>query len=160
MSFSKKYWAIHSRISLTFHASRKNKRTAYDLWQKKGSFRNSPYTIQQKFDISNVPAIYQRKEWLLIGSYKRAEWQPQRFVYRLSPFPLPIFLLTFFLKREPVHRLEFIMQIGRLQEEFFDSGPYLPDSRLESDISRIIAKVAISCRLNFTTIKFQMFCVV
>ena len=38
MSFSKKYWAIHSRISLTFHASRKNKRTAYDLWQKKRMF--------------------------------------------------------------------------------------------------------------------------
>ena len=42
MSFLKKRWAIHSRISLTFHTSRKNKSAAYDLWQKKGSFRNSP----------------------------------------------------------------------------------------------------------------------
>ena len=30
-------------------------------------------------------------------------------------------------------------------------------SRLESDISRIIAKVGISRRLNFPTIKFQIF---
>ena len=38
--------------------------------------------------------------------------------------------------------------------------PYLPVSRLESDISRIIAKIAISCTLDFPTIKFQIFCVV
>ena len=37
---------------------------------------------------------------------------------------------------------------------------YLPVSRLESDISQIIAKVAISCRLDSPTIKFQIFCIV
>ena len=41
-----------------------------------------------------------------------------------------------------------------------DFGPYLPVSRLESYISPIIAKVAISCRLDFPTIKFQIFCFV
>ena len=35
-----------------------------------------------------------------------------------------------------------------------DFGPYLPVAILESDISCIIAKVAISCRLDFPTIKF------
>ena len=34
-----------------------------------------------------------------------------------------------------------------------DFGPYLPVSRLESGISRIITKVAISCRIDFPTIK-------
>ena len=51
-------------------------------------------------------------------------------------------------------------QLSRIIRETPDFGPYLPVSRLESDISRIIAKVAISCRLDFPTIKFQMFCVV
>ena len=41
-----------------------------------------------------------------------------------------------------------------------DFGPYIPVSRLEPDISRIIAKIAISCTLDFPTIKFQIFCVV
>ena len=41
-----------------------------------------------------------------------------------------------------------------------DFGPYLMVSRLESDISRIITKVAISCGLDFTTIKCQIFCLV
>ena len=36
----------------------------------------------------------------------------------------------------------------------------LPVSRLESDISRITAKVDISCRLDFPTIKFQIFSIV
>ena len=30
--------------------------------RKKGCFQNSPYKIQQKFDISNAPTIYQRIE--------------------------------------------------------------------------------------------------
>ena len=51
-------------------------------------------------------------------------------------------------------------QISRIIQETPDFGPYLPVSRLESDISRIIAKVAISCRLDFPTIKFQIFCIV
>ena len=51
-------------------------------------------------------------------------------------------------------------QLSRIIQETPDFGPYLPVSRLESDISRIIAKVAIFCRLNFPTIKFQIFCVV
>ena len=29
---------------------------------KKGCFQTSPYKIQQKFDISNAPAVYQRIE--------------------------------------------------------------------------------------------------
>ena len=41
-----------------------------------------------------------------------------------------------------------------------DFGPYLPVAILESDISWIIAKVAISCRLDFPTIKSHIFCVV
>ena len=45
-------------------------------------------------------------------------------------------------------------QLSWIIQETPDFGPYLPVSRLESDISRIIAKVAISCRLNFPTIKF------
>ena len=36
----------------------------------------------------------------------------------------------------------------------------LPVSRLESDIYRIIGKVAISRRLDFPTTKFQIFCAV
>ena len=39
-------------------------------------------------------------------------------------------------------------------------GLYLLVSRLESDISLVIAKIAISCTLNFPTIKFHIFCVV
>lgn len=30
--------------------------------RKKGCFQNSPYQIQQKFDISNAPAVYKRIE--------------------------------------------------------------------------------------------------
>ena len=41
-----------------------------------------------------------------------------------------------------------------------DFGPYLLVSRLESDISRIIAKAVTFCRLDFPIIKFQIFCVV
>ena len=51
-------------------------------------------------------------------------------------------------------------QLSWIIRESPDFGPYLPVSRLESDISRIIAKVAISCRLDFPTIKFQIFCIV
>ena len=51
-------------------------------------------------------------------------------------------------------------QLSRIIQETSDFGPYLLVSRLESDISQIIAKVAISCRLDFPTIKFQIFCVV
>ena len=36
-----------------------------------------------------------------------------------------------------------------------DFGPYLLVSRLEYGISQIIAQIAISCRLDFPTIKFQ-----
>ena len=36
----------------------------------------------------------------------------------------------------------------------------LPVSRLESDISQIIAKAVTFCRLDFPIIKFQIFCVV
>ena len=45
----------------------------------------------------------------------------------------------------------------RIIRETPDFGPYSPVSRLESGISRIIAKVAISCRLDFLTVKFQIF---
>ena len=41
-----------------------------------------------------------------------------------------------------------------------DFGPYLLVSRLESDISQIIAKAVTFCRLDFPIIKFQIFCVV
>ena len=42
-----------------------------------------------------------------------------------------------------------------------DFGPYLPVSRLEYEISQIIAEsFIISCRLDFRTMKFQIFCVV
>ena len=51
-------------------------------------------------------------------------------------------------------------QLSRMIRETPDFGPYLLVSGLESDSSRIIAKVAISCRLDFQTIKFQIFCVV
>ena len=51
-------------------------------------------------------------------------------------------------------------QLSRIIRETPDFGLYLPVFRLESDISRIIGKVAISCRLDFPTINFQIFCVV
>ena len=51
-------------------------------------------------------------------------------------------------------------QLSQIIQETPDFVPYLPVSRLESDISWIIAEVAISCRLNFSTIKFQIFRVV
>ena len=51
-------------------------------------------------------------------------------------------------------------QLSRIIRETPDFRLYLPVSRLEFDISRIIAKVAISCRLDFPTINFQIFCVV
>ena len=41
-----------------------------------------------------------------------------------------------------------------------DFGQYLLVSRLESDISQIIAKAVTFCRLDFPIIKFQIFCVV
>ena len=41
-----------------------------------------------------------------------------------------------------------------------DFEPFLPVPRLEFEISRIIPKFAISCRFNFLTTKFQIFCVV
>ena len=50
--------------------------------------------------------------------------------------------------------------LSTLIRETPDSGPYLPVSRLESDISQIISKIAISCTLDFPTINFQIFCVV
>ena len=51
-------------------------------------------------------------------------------------------------------------QLSRIIREIPDSGPYLPVSRLESDISQIITKIAISCTLDFPNINFQIFCVV
>ena len=51
-------------------------------------------------------------------------------------------------------------QLSRIIQETPDFGPYPPVSRLESDISRIIAKIAISCRHDFPSTKFQIFCVV
>ena len=50
-------------------------------------------------------------------------------------------------------------QLSRINRATPDFKLYLPVSRLESHISRIIAKVAISCRLDFPTINFQIFCV-
>ena len=42
-----------------------------------------------------------------------------------------------------------------------DFGPYLPISRLENEISRIITKGChFFSRLDFPTIKFQLFCIV
>ena len=42
-----------------------------------------------------------------------------------------------------------------------DFGQYLPISRLENEISRIITKVChFFSRLDFPTIKFQLFCIV
>ena len=40
-------------------------------------------------------------------------------------------------------------QLSRMICETPDLGPYLPVSRLESDISRIIAKIVISLDLTF-----------
>ena len=37
-----------------------------------------------------------------------------------------------------------------------DFESFLPVSRLESEISRIIAEVAISCRFDFLSMKFQI----
>ena len=51
-------------------------------------------------------------------------------------------------------------QLSRIIRETPDFEPYLPVSRLMSGISRIIAEVAIYCRLDFPTIKSQIFCVV
>ena len=53
-------------------------------------------------------------------------------------------------------------QLSRIIKDLVnpDFGPYLPVSRLESDISQIIAQVAISCSLHFMTIKFQTFFIV
>ena len=51
-------------------------------------------------------------------------------------------------------------QLSRIIWETPDFGLYLLVSRLESDISWIIAQIAISCTLNFPTIKLQIFCVV
>ena len=51
-------------------------------------------------------------------------------------------------------------QLSRIMWETPEFGPYLLVSRLESDISQIIAKGAISCRLDFPTIKFEIFFIV
>ena len=51
-------------------------------------------------------------------------------------------------------------QLSRIIKVTPDFGPYLPVSKLESDISQIIAQVAISCSLHFMTIKFQTFFIV
>ena len=51
-------------------------------------------------------------------------------------------------------------QLSCIIQETPDFGPYLPVSRSESVISWIIAKVAISCRLDFPTIRCQIFCIV
>ena len=51
-------------------------------------------------------------------------------------------------------------QLSWIMRETPYFGLYLPVSRLESDISRIIAQVVISCSLDFLTIKFQIFFVV
>ena len=99
MSFSKKYWAIHSRNSLTFHASRKNKRTAYDLWQEKRCFRNSPYKIQQKFDISNVPAIYQRKKTTFDRQLQEGRIAASKVCLQALPLSLANFFVHFFPKK-------------------------------------------------------------
>ena len=48
-------------------------------------------------------------------------------------------------------------QLSKIIWEAPDFWPYLPVSRLESDISRIIAKGTISCRLDFPTTKFEIF---
>ena len=50
-------------------------------------------------------------------------------------------------------------QLSRIIRKTPDFGPYLPVSRWESNISRIIVKIAISCTLDFLTIKFQILCV-
>ena len=47
-------------------------------------------------------------------------------------------------------------QLSRIIWETPDFGLHLPVSRLESDVSRLITKVAISCRIDFPTIKFQI----
>ena len=51
-------------------------------------------------------------------------------------------------------------QLSQIIRETPEFGLYFLVSRLESDISQIIAKVAISHRLDFLTIKFQIFCFV
>ena len=51
-------------------------------------------------------------------------------------------------------------QLSWIIQQTPDFGLYLPVSILESDTSRIIAKIAISCTLVFPTIKFQIFCIV
>ena len=50
-------------------------------------------------------------------------------------------------------------QLSRIIRETPDFGPYLQVSRLESNISQIIVKIAFSCTLDFLTIKFQTLCV-
>ena len=50
-------------------------------------------------------------------------------------------------------------QLSRIIRETPDFGRYLPVNRLESDISRIMAKVALSCKLDFPTTKIQIFAV-
>ena len=53
-------------------------------------------------------------------------------------------------------------QLSRIIRETPDFEPYLPVSRLEAEISRIITKVChlISCGPDSLTMKFQIFCVV
>ena len=52
------------------------------------------------------------------------------------------------------------VKLSQIIRETPDFGLYPPISRLASDISWISAKVAISCRLDFPIIKFQIFCIV
>ena len=57
-----------------------------------------------------------------------------------------------------------VLYLPTLTSQIIEETPefelYLPDSRLGSDIFRIIAKDVISCRLDFPIIKFEIFCVV
>ena len=71
----------------------------------------------------------------------------------ITPLTILTWKVSYFVFRFIEGRLQYI----RMRPSAVNS---LPVSRLESDISRISAKVAISCRLHFPTIKFQLFCVV
>ena len=75
---------------------------------------------------------------------------------RLSPL-LSVMYAAKWLRISSTHQCR---QLSRIIRETPDFGPYLPVSRLESNISRIIVKIAISCTLDFLTIKFQILCVV
>ena len=51
-------------------------------------------------------------------------------------------------------------QLSQIIWETPDFEPLLLVSRLESEISRIIVKFAITCTLDFLSMKFQIFCIV